>query len=364
MQEVSLHFITSFRDGGAQRALSKLAVGLPLHQFWIFPIRRRGKYNEVYSKMENVKVLTVRMLLAIFIRRVLCAKQSRLVLVGWMYHGCLVAALFSLFSIRCGLVFNIRQTVHSLNDFKLMTVCVIYAVRFLNNRLRPRLVFVGVRSKDSHEGIGFNTGNSVVIFNGVALANGEPKLSFNSATVEYVTASRYSAQKGIEFMLKGFADLVKLDKGVRLSLYGEGLSEQNVKLKRLIDDLGVSDWVSLLGPGGSLDEIYLRKHFYLQTSLMEGFSNSVCEAMSYGLIPICSNVGDNQLILDQTGFLFSRCDAEEFHEALLMSVRLFRKQREQFLAASNSCRVSVGERFTNAEMIRAWANELKSAGAT
>jgi glycosyltransferase involved in cell wall biosynthesis len=48
----------------------------------------------------------------------------------------------------------------------------------------------------------------------------------------------------------------------------------------------------------------------------EGFSNAIAEGMSAGLVPVATNVGDADLILDRVGHIVPPSDAGAFAAAL------------------------------------------------
>ena len=59
----------------------------------------------------------------------------------------------------------------------------------------------------------------------------------------------------------------------------------------------------------------LRKNrFYMCVSLSEGFPNALCEGMSYGCVPIGSNVSSIPFIIGETGFVVNRKDQLELNE--------------------------------------------------
>ncbi|MEW5846207.1 MAG: glycosyltransferase family 4 protein [Bacteroidota bacterium] len=77
--------------------------------------------------------------------------------------------------------------------------------------------------------------------------------------------------------------------------------------------------VKILSPtsSDSLTEKYLQSEFVIQVSISEGFPNALCEAMSFGCIPIISPVGAMPTITENIGFTLSKRDPNE----LSLSIR-------------------------------------------
>lgn len=63
-----------------------------------------------------------------------------------------------------------------------------------------------------------------------------------------------------------------------------------------------------------LVDLLQRNRFYMCISLSEGFPNALCEGMSFGCVPIGSNVSSIPFIIGDTGFVVNRKDQLELNE--------------------------------------------------
>lgn len=95
---------------------------------------------------------------------------------------------------------------------------------------------------------------------------------------------RLSWEKGPERLMRSFYDLTERD-GWQLHYAGTGPLLES--MKALASSLGISNDVVFSGKVHSIDEYYARASIYVLPSLMEGFPNSLCEAMAAGLPCIC-----------------------------------------------------------------------------
>ena len=104
------------------------------------------------------------------------------------------------------------------------------------------------------------------------------------------------------FWKKGFHDLIRSMKyipNVSLNIVGDG--EERTHLNYLIQSLSLQDRVHLLGklPYEEFESLVRQSTAYVQSSLEEGFSNSLAEAMALGKPAFVTNVGGTgELIKD------------------------------------------------------------------
>ncbi len=96
------------------------------------------------------------------------------VLMGWMYHGCLVATLAKCMRIkRVPMIWNIRQSLYDLKLEKRGSALVIRALAKLS-WLPQRITYNSQLSARQHEAIGFRSSKTQLIPNGFDLAKWQP----------------------------------------------------------------------------------------------------------------------------------------------------------------------------------------------
>lgn len=101
-------------------------------------------------------------------------------------------------------------------------------------------------------------------------------------TILYV--GRFAWEKAPHYVIEAFAHLQNR-KGWTLIMAGSGplLSE----MKILAQTLGIAEQVQFLGDVKNVDLLYTKASIYVLPSVIEGFPNSLCEAMSAGVASIC-----------------------------------------------------------------------------
>ena len=126
----------------------------------------------------------------------------------------------------------------------------------------------------------------------------------------------------MECLIKAFSYVIKQNNDVILLICGSGSLEDN--LKRLANNLGMDKYIHFLGKiSRERMPDYLRSaDIYVSTSLSDGTSNSLLEAMACGIFPIVTDIPGNRpwVTHDKNGFLFEKGDYDKLSELILQSI--------------------------------------------
>ena len=129
------------------------------------------------------------------------------------------------------------------------------------------------------------------------------------------TVCRLDPIKNLEFMIACMPAIVRNVPGAKLLIAGDGPERASLIAKA--DSLGVSSSVRFLGLRRDTEKIMPALDIYACTSLSEGTSMTILEAMACGLPVVASAVGGNVRLIDQTsGVLFPLDDSEKFVDAV------------------------------------------------
>lgn len=131
-----------------------------------------------------------------------------------------------------------------------------------------------------------------------------------------VTVGRFVPQKDYETIIRTIAVLKELYKNFVMDIIGYGEEEQNIR--DWIEKYGVEEYINIYIRPENVQDIVRDADIYLSTSLFEGTSNSIMEALNWSLPVVATNVGDNDhLVIDgETGFLHPIGDAESLAHSL------------------------------------------------
>ncbi|MDZ4379862.1 MAG: glycosyltransferase family 4 protein [Parvibaculum sp.] len=177
--------------------------------------------------------------------------------------------------------------------------------------------------------------------NGVIMPQLEPRAARERAESVFLFMGRFDREKAIDTMLKGIARLSG-ERAAKLILVGNGPREE--ELKALAQDLGIAARVEFTGRLDDVTPALRKADFYLSTSLSEGMSNSVLEAMSFGVVPVVTRVsGVEDMVEDGTnGYLFEAGDVSSCVEAL---ERAAATPPERYARMSAAARETLAARF-------------------
>ncbi len=129
--------------------------------------------------------------------------------------------------------------------------------------------------------------------------------------VSIISAGRLSHEKGFDLLLEAFAMAGRMQRPVKLFIYGEGPEE--TKLKELSEKLYLTGKVEFCGFSNKLLDIYKQMSFLVLPSRSEGMPNVVLEAWSQKLGVVAASVGGVPEMIEQgkSGLL---CEPENIND--------------------------------------------------
>ncbi|MEM6344311.1 MAG: glycosyltransferase [Bacteroidota bacterium] len=137
--------------------------------------------------------------------------------------------------------------------------------------------------------------------------------------IKIISVGRYVEQKDLETAIKAFAQLQKYLQGrkkVKLQLIGYGELEDQLRV--WIKQYRIEEDAEMIISPPNLGDYYAEADLYLCSSLVEGLSNSLMEAMSYSLPIVATDAGDNSQLAreGQNGHILAIGDYEGLAKAL------------------------------------------------
>ena len=134
-----------------------------------------------------------------------------------------------------------------------------------------------------------------------------------------IAVGRLSAEKDFPTLLRAVALASKRIPRLRLRIVGDGPDREN--LETLSQELDLGDWVEFLGERHDVAELLADAAFYVTSSLTEGVSLTLLEAMAVGLPVVATAVGGNpEVVVDGvTGRLAPAGDPEALANAIVMT---------------------------------------------
>ncbi len=166
----------------------------------------------------------------------------------------------------------------------------------------------------------------------------EPIVREDKEVKHIVTVGRFVPQKDYKTIICTIAELVKLRQDFVMDIIGYGEEEQNIR--GWIKEFNVEKYINIYIRPNNVQDIVRDADIYLSTSLFEGTSNSIMEALNWSLPVVATNVGDNNhLVIDGVnGTLHPIGDAKGMAESIANLLNNYELRKEYGLASNKNLR--------------------------
>ncbi len=182
-----------------------------------------------------------------------------------------------------------------------------HLIEIISNRcLATGTIFNSYRSYREFINRGFSRKNSMVISNAFYSRSSLERPRHSGINI--VTVGRFTVEKDYHTWLSVVRHVLDMGYSVRALIEGYGKEERAIK--QWVKDMCLSEIVTFYPGNYNVDALLAIGDIYLSTSLAEGVSNSILEAMNAGLPVVATNVGDNDIMIEDgiSGFLASAGD--------------------------------------------------------
>jgi glycosyltransferase involved in cell wall biosynthesis len=234
------------------------------------------------------------------------------ILQTWLYHADLLGLLASPFFPEMRVIWNLRcsDLTRATGQWRLR--CIVSILARVSGR--PTAVIVNSGSgQQFHSSIGYRPRRWVQISNGVdtkrfvpnpverAVFRAHMGIEANAPFIGLV--ARLHPMKDHATFLRAAASFKLNRPDARYGLCGNGCAPGS-ELEPLIESLGLTDRVLLLGARTNIENIYPAFDVVTMSSAYgEGFPNVLIEAMACGVACVATNVGDSSEILGDAGVI-------------------------------------------------------------
>ncbi len=190
--------------------------------------------------------------------------------------------------------------------------------RFIHNYINTSTIFNNYSGSENYGKRGFSKDKITVIQNCIDTSEFRVNEKKANQKIKIVTVGRFVKQKDFYTGIDSIKYLI--DSGyteIQYQIIGYGKLENQIRER--IDNFGLNGYITMFINPKNLDDFYKSADIYLCTSIFEGLSNTILEAMSFCLPVVATNVGDNmQLVNDgKNGFLVEPKNLNQISNALL-----------------------------------------------
>ncbi len=162
--------------------------------------------------------------------------------------------------------------------------------------------------------------------------------------------------KGHDYLLKAISIAKNKAKNIKLLLIGADQGEES-KIKTIIDQLGISKYVKILGFRSDVFEILKTSNLFVFPSLHEGMSNALLEAMTAGCPIIASDILENRELIKnkKSGLLSPVKDPKSWARAIL---NIYNNKSQRLLYGANA-RKTIEDQFAIERTVKRFEEALK-----
>lgn len=337
MKKTILHIIDNLGRGGAETMLVTVLKQLPDYRNIVVTL---GPENEFGDDLQCDEYICLQMrsplqapLAAMKLRRIIRKYQVDMVH-SHLFWSTVVARMGV--PARVPLISTVHAFVASSIEYRPWHMRLIekwtYRIRrstivaVAKGALDEYFSFIGVQP---HNAIHLYTFADTAVF-----SNQEEKKSHKSFRL--VSVGNLKAQKNHRFLLEAFKELK--DEDITLDIYGKGPLEAD--MQQMIDEYGLK--VTLKGQVNDIEKQLGQYDLFVMSSLYEGFSLSVLEAMAMGMPTLLSDISSFKEQCADTATYFRLNDRQDFVSRLLA----LKNNRQQLQFLGNTCKQRVLEHFT------------------
>ena len=187
--------------------------------------------------------------------------------------------------------------------------------RFIHNYIATGTIYNCYSGAEYFGNKGFKKSKNIVIPNGFRNI-AEPIIRPDREIKHIVTTGRFVPQKDYKTMLYAISKLKNIRQDFVMDIIGYGVEEDNIR--KWIAEFGIGKYINIYIKPDNVQEIVKDADIYLSTSLFEGTSNSIMEALNWSLPIVATNVGDNKHLVEDyvNGYLHNIADADNIAHSL------------------------------------------------
>ena len=191
--------------------------------------------------------------------------------------------------------------------------------KFFHNYLLTKTISNSHSAVNSLSKLGFKPEKFHIIHNAFSL-NQQEIIRPVTNVVNIISVARFVLQKDYYTALQAIASLKDrlTHSQFDFKYFLIGYGEQEAQIREWVKDLGVEDKVEVVIKPDNLEEYFKKADIFLTTSLFEGLSNSVMEALSFSLPVVATPAGDMEYLVKhgKNGYIVETGDVKGISDKL------------------------------------------------
>lgn len=338
-----VHIIVDLNIGGAETMLFKLLknVNRSLYDIEVISMMDEGVFGPKIREL-GIPVHTLEMKKGFInpfsIRKARFLVKDAHIIQTWMYHADLLGFIIKNRPSKQKLIWGIRHSNLDKNKNKKTLLMIAKLNSFLSKRT-DSIISCSENAVKIHKEFGYNSDNMITIPNGFELdkfykqqdakksLTSELDLPVNKPLIVHI--GRWSPQKDYPNLIKSIKLIQQKNMEVNFLLCGMGIDKTNKELINLLKENKVEKNIMLIGRREDIPRILSAGDGLVSSSLGEGFSNVIGEAMACETPCIVTDIGDSAYIVGQSGIVVPPQNSELLSKAVLDFLNKTKEEKEE-----------------------------------
>jgi len=337
--------ITGLKRGGAETILFELLKILKYSSLNLHVISLTGKgvvYNDIIELGVPVSVVGGKRgsfsILSFFRLLSLLREIKPDIVHTWMYHADLFGGLAAKAAGINKIIWSIHNTNLDKDKTKIVTRMIVRMCIVVSSWVPSDILSCSKKSSQEHIRIGYPKRKMVIIPNGFDTSRYRPTKEFRKTLLNEISAQediflighmgRYDPVKNHIGFIRAASILHKKIPKTRFILAGDGVDGNNKELNALINSLGISKMVHMLGYRSDTSRIIPSLDILVSSSHGEAFPLVVGEAMSCEVSCVVTDVGDSSYLVGNTGKVVRPNNIHELSGAIESLLQMKVKDRQ------------------------------------
>jgi len=280
----------------------------------------------------------------------------------WLYHADLVGGLAAKLAGGVPVAWNVRHSILAPSSRR-ATRATVRACAWMSHWLPARIVCCSEASRRTHVALGYAEAAMTVIPNGFDLTLFRPdpaaraaidaELGMPADAYRVGLVARFDPQKDHATFLAAATRLLARVPQAHFLLCGAGVEPGNRALASRVAAAGLDGACHLLGERTDVARVTAALDVATSSSITEGFSNTLGEAMACGIPCVATDVGDSAATIGATGRVVAPRDPDGLAAAWHDLWRLGAAGRRQL---GEVARARIAAHFDLAMVVRRYAD--------
>lgn len=331
-----IHIITDLGEGGAQKLLINLCQSTSeLHNHVIISLSSSNQ--NVENQKYNFKIYTLNLnkfplgyFGSIFGLIRIIKRNKPDIIQTWLYHADFIGGIIAFLLGYRRIFWTIRDCSIDVNT-KLLTKLIVKFLSKLSYFIPEKIIFNSNNALNKfNKKYGYDKRKSFLIQNGFDIKNYKINkkdrtnlrnyLGLNELDVVLGMVARFHPIKNHAYLFQTLKLVKKKFPDIKCLLVGKDLDNNNLFLKKIIEDNKLEKNIFLLGIRRDISKVMNCIDIHLLASKSEAFPNVIGEAMACGTPCVSTNVGDVQEIIGNNGWIVPVNDRFTFSETIILAI--------------------------------------------